>query len=180
MNYTDYRSGIFTNDEKVYTQFRIHASRDGKTWETIADLTGEKRDRPNAYIELPKAVRARHIRYEHVYVAARNLAISDIRVFGNGDGKAPRTPARLSAKRDSDARNAFVEWQKVPGAVGYNILWGIAPDKLYQTYQVWAEKGEKLEIRAMTVGQDYWVAIESFDENGVSKPSAPVAVSPGS
>ncbi|HET7707227.1 MAG TPA: family 43 glycosylhydrolase [Thermoanaerobaculia bacterium] len=180
VNYTDYKSGIFTNDEKVYTQFRIHASRDGKTWETIADLTGEKRDRPNAYIELPKAVRARHIRYEHVYVAAQNLAISDIRVFGNGDGKAPRTPARLSAKRDSDARNAFVEWQKVPGAVGYNILWGIAPDKLYQTYQVWAEKGEKLEIRAMTVGQDYWVAIESFDENGVSKPSAPVAVSPGS
>lgn len=181
VNYADYKSGIFTNDEKVYTQFRMHASRDGKTWETIADLTGEKRDRPNAYIELPKPVRARHIRYEHVYVAAQNLAISDIRVFGNGDGAAPRTPARLSARRDADPRNAFVEWQKVPGAVGYNILWGIAPDKLYQTYQVWAEKGEKLEIRAMTVGQDYWVAIESFDENGVSKASAPVAVRrPGS
>lgn len=181
VNYADYKSGIFTNDEKVYTQFRIHASRDGKAWETVVDLTSEKRDRPNAYIELPKPVRARHIRYEHVYVAARNLAISDIRVFGNGDGSAPRTPARLSARRDSDPRNAFVEWQKVPGAVGYNILWGIAPDKLYQTYQVWAEKGEKLEIRAMTVGQDYWVAIESFDENGVSKVSAPVAVTrPGS
>lgn len=181
VNFTDYKSGIFTNDETVYTQFRIHASRDGEAWETVADLTGEKRDRPNAYIELPKPVRARYIRYEHVYVAAQNLAISDIRVFGNGGGKAPRTPARLTARRDSDPRNAFIEWQKVPGAVGYNILWGIAPHKLYQTYQVWAEKGEKLEIRAMTVGQDYWVAIESFDENGVSKPSAPVAVTrPGS
>src|SRR5688500_6572237 len=89
----------------------------------------DMRDRPNAYIELPKHVRARHLRYEHVYVGSAHLAISDIRVFGNGDGKAPRTPSRLTAKRDSDPRSAYVEWQKVPGVVGYNILWGIAPDK---------------------------------------------------
>jgi xylan 1,4-beta-xylosidase len=181
VNYSDYKSGIFQSDETVYTQFRIHASRDGRAWEVVADLTAEKRDRPNAYIELPKPVRARHIRYEHVYVGSPHLAISDIRVFGNGEGKAPRTPSQLKARRDSDPRNAFVEWEKVPGAVGYNILWGIAPDKLYQTWQVWADQGEKLEIRALTAGQDYWMAIESFDGNGVSKLSAPVPITrPGS
>ena len=56
------------------------------------------------------------------------------------------------------------------GAVGYNILWGIAKDKLYQTYQVFAGQGDQLEIRALNVGQDYYFAIECFDENGVSKP----------
>jgi xylan 1,4-beta-xylosidase len=33
-----------------------------------------------------------------------------------------------------------------------------------------------MERRALTVGQGYWVAIESFDENGVSKLSPPVPI----
>jgi len=62
----------------------------------------------------------------------------------------------------------------VRGAVGYNVLWGIAPNKLYQTYQVFADQGNALELRALTVGQGYYVAIEAFDANGVSKASDPV------
>jgi hypothetical protein len=61
----------------------------------------------------------------------------------------------------------------VRGAVGYNVLWGISPKKLYQTYQVFADRPQPLEIRALTVGQDYWFAIEAFDENGVSRVSDP-------
>jgi hypothetical protein len=140
----------------------------------MADLGAEKRDRPNAYIELPRPVRTRYIRYEHGYVASPNLAIGDIRIFGNGDGPRPATPTGLTARRDGDARNAFVSWEAVRGAVGYNVLWGIAPKKLYQTYQVFADRPLPLEIRALTVGQEYWFAIEAFDENGVSRPSRPV------
>jgi len=33
-----------------------------------------------------------------------------------------------------------------------------------------------LELRALTVGQAYWVAIESFDENGVSNLSLAAAI----
>ncbi len=84
VNFTDYKSGIYDSDSTVYTQFKLYQSADGKNWEILADLTGEKRDRPNAYIELPKPVKTRFIKYEHVYVASRNLAISDIRVFGHG------------------------------------------------------------------------------------------------
>jgi hypothetical protein len=142
----------------------------------MADLTGERRDRPNAYIELPGAVRARYVRYEHGHVASANLAIGDIRVFGNEDGRAPATPAGFAVRRDADGRNAFVSWKSVRGAVGYNILWGIGPKKLYQTYQVFADRRRPLEIRALTVGQEYWFAIEAFDERGVSKLSQPVYV----
>ncbi|MGZ8830671.1 MAG: fibronectin type III domain-containing protein, partial [Thermoanaerobaculia bacterium] len=73
-----------------------------------------------------------------------------------------------------DARNALISWTAVPGAVGYNILWGIAPDKLYQTYQRFADQGNALALRALNVGQGYYFAIEAFNEVGVSKVSAVV------
>jgi hypothetical protein len=177
VNYTDYKSDIYNGfDPKIYTQFRIYHSVDGKQWEKLVDLSGEKRDRPNAYLELDKPVRTRFIRYEHIYVASPNLAISDIRVFGNGTGKMPKTPTKFSARRDSDDRNAFVRWNKVSNAVGYNILWGIAKDKLYQAYQVWNDQPATLEIRALNKGVTYYFAIEAFNENGVSKATEVIEV----
>jgi xylan 1,4-beta-xylosidase len=176
VNFADYRSGLFASDAQVYTQFRLKHSLDGKSWNVLVDLTDERRDRPNAYIELAQPVQARYVRYEHVHVGAPNLAISDLRVFGVGDGVLPQTPARLQVRRDADQRNAFVRWEEVPGVVGYNILWGIAPDKLYETYQAFADHGTSLELRALTVGQAYSFAIEAFNERGVSKLSETLTV----
>ena len=177
VNYADYKSGLFGTDSSVYTSFRISVSRDNKTWRTVADLSREpRRDRPNAYIQLATPVRAQYVRYEHVHVGAANLAISDIRVFGNGNGPRPATPDSLTARRDRDERNAHISWKAVPGVVGYNVRWGIAPTKLYLTYQRFLDQGTTLELRALTVGQQYWVAIESFDANGVSALSAPIPI----
>jgi xylan 1,4-beta-xylosidase len=177
VNFTDHKSGIYDGfDPAIYTQFRIHHSVDGKKWEKIVDLTHEKRDRPNAYLELEKPVRTRYIKYEHVYVASPNLAISDIRIFGRGQGKAPATPDKFSVKRGTDTRNAFVRWQKVPGAVGYNILWGIAQNKLYQAYQIFGDQPSEKEIRALTKGVSYYFSIEAFNENGVSNVSEVVYI----
>jgi hypothetical protein len=176
VNYADYRSGLYGTDSTVYTRFRLSASPDGRAWTPIADVGRDRRDHPNAYVELERPVRARYVRYEHVHVGAANIAISDIRVFGSGGGPSPRTPDGLTARRDADARDAYISWNAVPNSVGYNVRWGIAPNKLYQTYQRFADQGTSLELRALTVGQAYWVAIESFDENGVSRLSAPVAL----
>jgi xylan 1,4-beta-xylosidase len=169
INFTDYKNNIYKSDSSVYTQFKIYSSTDNFNWKLIADLSSEKRDRPNAYIELPEEVKAQYIKYEHVYVASKYLAISDIRIFGNDDSPLPETPKSFSVKRDDDRRNLFIEWGKAKDAVGYNILWGIKPDKLYQTYQVFADKETKLELRALTVNQDYYFAIEAFNESGVSQ-----------
>jgi xylan 1,4-beta-xylosidase len=176
INYTDYKSNIYDSDSTVYTQFRIYVSDDGKAWNKVADNTGEKRDRPNAYVELQFPAKARFVKFEHIYVGAANLAVSDIRIFGNGLGKAPVTPGNLQVTRDKDPRNCFLKWDKSPGAVGYNILWGIGKEKLYQSYQRFADEGESLEIRALNVGQDYYFAIEAFNENGVSKPGGAVHI----
>ena len=177
VNYADYKSGLYGTDSSVYTQFRLRVSTDGRQWRTVADLArAPRRDRANAYVELPRPERARFVRYEHEHVGAAHLAISDIRVFGNGDGPRPATPHRLTAARDRDERNATITWAAVPGAVGYNVRWGIAPTKLYQTYQRFADQGTTLELGALNVGVAYWVAIESFDENGVSALSALIPI----
>jgi xylan 1,4-beta-xylosidase len=176
VNFTDYRSGLFGSGTNVYTQFRLHYSLDGKNWTVMADLGKERRDRPNAYVELEMPVRAQYVQYEHLHVGSPNLGISDIRVFGYGEGELPATPTRLQVRRDADARNAFIAWDEVSGAVGYNILWGIQPGKLYQTYQVFADQGNSLELRALNVGQKYSFAIEAFNERGVSSVSEPVRV----
>ena len=97
-------------------------------------------------------------------------------IFGDGSGAPPATPANLRVERHPDARDATLRWEAVPDAVGYNILWGIVRDNLYQTYQVWADAGQTLELRALNLGQDYYFAIEAFNENGVSKPGGVVYV----
>ena len=160
----------------MYTQFRLSVSVNGSRWTEVASLSHERRDRPNAYIELSTPLRARFVRYEHLHVGAANLAISDIRVFGNGDGPRPAMPSGLTARSDRDERNAIISWQAMPGVVGYNLRWGISATKLYETYQRFADQGSTVELRALTVGQPYWVAIESFDENGVSTLSSPVPI----
>jgi hypothetical protein len=174
VNYADHKSGIYMMDSSVYTQFRISSSVDSVHWTVIADLSGERRDRPNAYIELPLPVQARYIRYEHIHVSAQNLAIADIRVFGERDVPLPPVPQNLSVRRHEDERDATIRWDAVPGVVGYNVRWGIAADKLYQTHQVFADGPAVLELRALTVGQGYSVAIEAFNEAGVSPLSRPV------
>lgn len=177
VNYADYKSNRFADADDIYTEFALESSLDGTHWSPLAKTQGPRRDRPNAYIELPAAVKARYVRYVHGHVGAANLAISDIRVFGSAGGKAPAMPVGITAKRDTDERNAHIAWKRVKGAVGYNVLWGIRPDRLTLNYQRWADQGTTLELRALNKGQGYWVALEAFDENGVSKRSKPVRIS---
>jgi xylan 1,4-beta-xylosidase len=147
----------------------------------VARTEPPRRDRPNAYFELTQPVRARFIRYVHGHVGAANLAISDIRVFGNADGAAPVAPRAVTGSRHSDRRDAAIAWRQVPGAIGYNIRFGIRPDRLTLTHQLWADelgKGATLikDLRSLNAGVPYWVAVEAFNESGVSKLSRVVRV----
>jgi xylan 1,4-beta-xylosidase len=170
INYIDYKNNVFDSDSSVYTQFKIWGSLDGKKWNLLKDLTKEpKRDRACAYVEIAPT-RTKYVKYEHIYVKAVNLAIGEFRVFGNGYQAVPVTPAMLQVTRQKDDRNATIKWQKAPNATGYNVLWGIAKDKLYQTFQLTSDDNI-LELRALNKGVKYYYAIEAFNENGVGKMS---------
>jgi hypothetical protein len=181
VDFADYKSGRFADAPDIYTEFTLQASADEKSWSEVARTEPPRRDRPNAYFELGRPVRARFIRYVHGHVGAANLAISDLRVFGNAPGSLPKTPSAVTGSREADQRNAIIRWARVPGAIGYNIRFGIRPDRLTLTHQLWADElgaGKKLskELRSLNVGVPYWVAVEAFNETGVSRLSrvAPV------
>ncbi|MFZ5616454.1 MAG: family 43 glycosylhydrolase [Pseudomonadota bacterium] len=173
VNFADHESDRYADAPDIYTEFHIDASIDGAKWKTIAGASAPRRDRPNAYLELKNPVDARFVRYVHGHVGGAHLAISDLRVFGNAPGSAPMTPRDVEAVRGADAREAMIIWRPVEGAVGYNVLWGIRPDRLTLAYQVFSDDAERYgrasqALRALNIGVNYYVAVEAFNESGVS------------
>lgn len=67
--------------------------------------------------------------------------------------------------------NALVQWQPLAemDAQGCNIRYGIAPDKLYQSWLVYGVK--ELDLSTLMAGQDYYLRVDSFNENGITEGS---------
>ena len=168
LNFFDYEeTGFWGRMPKLWQRYLVEASVDGVRWQILADYRNSFRDAPHNYIELDQPIEARYIRYRHHYVPGKNLAMGDIRVFGLGRGKKPATVKGFTVVREADERNARISWKAVKGAQGYNVLWGVALDKLYSSWMVYGDNS--LDLRALTVGQKYYFAIEAFNENGISQ-----------
>ncbi len=169
LNFHDYESGIYTRVEGLRHQFTLEVSEDGKNWQTIVNRSNSYKDTPNAYIVLNQPVLAKFVRYKSIEVPGKNLALSEIRVFGLGLGKVPDGVSGFSVLRDEDRRDAYLKWNPVEGAQGYNIRWGIAPDKLYQSWLVYDVN--ELLMRCFDKPTTYYLCIEAFNENGISEKS---------
>ena len=168
LNFFDYEeTGFWGRMPNLRQRYLVEASVDGARWRVLVDYRNSFRDAPHNYIELDQPIEARYIRYRHHYVPGKNLAMGDIRVFGLGRGKKTATVKGFTVVREADERNARISWKAVKGAQGYNVLWGVALDKLYSSWMVYGDNS--LDLRALTVGQKYYFAIESFNENGISQ-----------
>ncbi|WP_335966858.1 family 43 glycosylhydrolase [Galbibacter sp. PAP.153] len=169
INFQDYKSKIFGRPDTLKQRFTIEASLDGKKWQTIADYSKNNRDMPHGYIELKQPVEARYIKYNHVYCTNEYLSISELRVFGNGQGKTPKTPSHFKAVRQEDRRNTMLTWDEDKDATGYVIYWGISKDKLNLSALMY--DSPNYELRALNTDQSYYYQVEAFNENGISKKS---------
>ena len=168
LNFFDYEeTGFWGRMPNLRQRYLVEASVDGARWRVLVDYRNSFRDAPHNYIELDQPIEARYIRYRHHYVPGKNLAMGDIRVFGLGRGKKPATVKGFTVVCEADERNARISWKAVKGAQGYNVLWGVALDKLYSSWMVYGDNS--LDLRALTVGQKYYFAIEAFNENGISQ-----------
>ena len=168
LNFFDYEeTGFRGRMPNLRQRYLVEASVDGARWRVLVDYRNSFRDAPHNYIELDQPIEARYIRYRHHYVPGKNLAMGNIRVFGLGRGKKPATVKGFTVVREADERNVRISWKAVKGAQGYNVLWGVAPDKLYSSWMVYGDNS--LDLRALTVGQKYYFAIEAFNENGISQ-----------
>lgn len=168
LNFFDYEeTGFWGRMPNLRQRYLVEASVDGARWRVLVDYRNSFRDAPHNYIELDQPIEARYIRYRHHYVPGKNLVMGNIRVFGLGRGKKPATVKGFTVVREADERNVRISWKAVKGAQGYNVLWGVAPDKLYSSWMVYGDNS--LDLRALTVGQKYYFAIEAFNENGISQ-----------
>ncbi len=171
LNYFDYQTGVTNRDSSVvYIKYLLEASNDKQNWKVLADKRENKTDIPHDYIQLEKPQKFRYLKLTNYLIPGGHFALSGIRVFGKGNGKEPAKVEGFKVVRNKkDPRMATITWQEVEEADGYNILMGIAPDKLYNTVQVGKEDSRTL--RSLNIGQPYCFAIEAFNKDGVSERS---------
>lgn len=174
INYHDYQSDFYGRIPGLYHRYIIEGSLDGEAWIALADKSNNFKDVPNDYVELGVAQRVRYIRYRNLHVPTPHLAISGLRIFGKGEGKRPAKVKNLQPQRHEDRRDITLTWSPVKGAQGYNIKWGIAPDKLYSSWLIY-DKNEH-ELKSLGRDQRYYFAVEAFNENGISELSEIIMV----
>ncbi|MBS9522901.1 family 43 glycosylhydrolase [Litoribacter alkaliphilus] len=166
-NFHDHESDMYGRIPGLFHRYEIEGSEDANSWKTLVDRKNSFRDVPNDYVELAEPEKVRYIRYKNIHVPTPHLAISGLRVFGLGEGQAPSRVESFQVERQDDRRDAMITWDKKDGAQGYNILWGIAPDKLYNSWLIYED--DELLMKSLTVDQKYYFTIEAFNENGVSE-----------
>ena len=174
VNYNDYKSNLYGKVPGLFHQYIVEGSVDKISWFTLVDQLNNTNDVPNDYNEVTTHQKARFIRFKNKHVPMPYLSISDIRVFGKGNGKLPKSVSKFTVDRDEDRRDAQISWNARKDAAGYNILWGIAPDKLYSSWLVY--DADSLELKSLNTDQSYYFAIEAFNENGVSSKSKIIKV----
>ena len=169
VNYADYLSNMYGRLPGLRHRYVIEGSLDGQSWTTIVDRSRNYKDVPNDYVQVDRPTRARFVRCRNIEVPTPHLAISDLRIFGLGEEKKPATVKGFKVDRQqSDRRDALLTWEAGKNCQGYNIRWGIAPDKLYNSWLVYGKN--ELLLKSLTTDQSYYFTIEAFNENGISEP----------
>jgi hypothetical protein len=168
INYAENNMKLMGRSPGIYYQYLLEYSTDNKTWKTLEDKRQNTIDAPHDYIELKTSVKARYIRLTNYRMPDGTFALAGLRVFGNGGGKAPGAVENLDMMRtENDRAVVHLNWTKSTGAIGYNIRYGTAKDKLYHTYQVMG--AEAIKIGSLNSLQKYYFTVDAFNDNGVTK-----------
>ena len=151
--------------EEKYHEYVIEYSQDGQVYETMIDTRGLRDFSPHAYYETD--IRARFFRVIFHHVAGDGFAaVSGLRVFGREQIALPAPVQGVKVQRPpQDPRDCMLTWEPAAGAQGYIVRYGIAPDKLYNQYQV---TNTQVEIRTLTRGIGYHFRVDSFNTAGIT------------
>jgi hypothetical protein len=164
-NASQYGRVIYTDRGGV--AFLLEGSADGEMWETLKDTRNAPQDNPHDLIIMKKASLFRFVRISHIsHNVDGVVAISGLRLFGMGNGAPPAAIKMVDVTRIDKGMDAELKWEKCENVDGYNVRYGIAPDKLYNSWQVFGKN--ELKLSFLTKDVDYYVAVDSFNENGVT------------
>jgi len=168
INFAESGSKVKGRTVDCYYQYKVEYSQDNTNWNTLTDKTFIKQDFSHDFIMPETPVKARFIRLTCTHVPSGYFAVSDLRVFGSGNGSKPQDVKGFTAKRDNtDKRIVKLKWERGNDITGYNIRYGTAKDKLYQNYMIYSDN--ELIIRSLEANTRYFFTIEAFNENGTGK-----------
>lgn len=155
----------YLDKKRQCTTWLLEGSADGVHYEVLEDKLDAETDYSHDFLVWEEG---RHIRYVRLTIGEIPYAavpcVSGIRVFGKGNGRPPKPVEELTLQRRGNL-DMDVSWKGA--AVGYNILWGYAPDKLYHSYIVYGKTAQK--IGALIQGKPVYVRVDAFDENGITQ-----------
>jgi len=175
INYADQDAPFLGKQTDIYHQYKLYASSDGKRWTLLVDKSNNRTDIPHDYVELSRPVKTRYIKLENIHLPGGKFAVSGLRVFGKGHGQKPDTVSNLIVLRTvKDKRSAWIKWRPVDNAYGYNIYFGTAPDKLYNSILVY--DANEYWFKGMDNEKPYYFSIETLNENGMSERTRPVKI----
>ncbi|WP_338533648.1 family 43 glycosylhydrolase [Paenibacillus peoriae] len=149
-----------------FTRWLLEGSVDGIEYFVIEDKSNANTDLSHDLIVRENGVKARYIRCAVNELPYNQVAcISGLRVFGIGEGKLPSKVTGVQTHLVSDL-DLVVTWSQ-GDEVGYNVLWGYAPNKMYHSYMVMGSN--KVTIGALIKEQSLYVRVDSFNEIGITE-----------
>ena len=156
----------YIEERDLTTQWKLTGSIDGKNWFVIEDKSDATTDLSHDFILREEGFRARFLRLSDMAVPyGQQPCVSGLRVFGLGQGEKPAVPS-FTARRDSDL-DMTVSIEAQENTLGYNILFGNSPEKLYHSYMTFREGNQR--VGALIKGRNYFVRVDAFNENGITE-----------
>lgn len=156
----------YIDTRRHYTRWLLEGSLDGKEYFIIKDKSNTTSNLPHDLVVKDEGIRARFIRCTVKQLPYDQKAcISGLRVFGIGEGELPERTKGIQTRLVSDL-DLSIKWEQ-DNAVGHNVLWGFAPDKLYHSYMVMGSNN--VNIGALVKGQRVYMRIDSFNEVGITE-----------
>ena len=149
--------------------YYVLASVDGQHWNVIIDKRKDRRDAPHDYTQLGKPVKARYIKIINTRTPANaKFSLYGLRIFGTAPGRNPHRVNKIQVQLNtSDKREALVSWKPVKDADFYIIRYGIAPDKLWSSYQVY--HSSSYTIPSLNIGVPYYFTVDAVNAHGITK-----------
>ena len=156
----------YIEERDLRTRWKLEGSSDGAGWFVIEDKTGADTDLPHDLVVREEGFRARYLRLADMEVPyGQSPCVSGLRVFGLGHGEKPEK-ARFTAVRTGDL-DMDVHIEARENVVGYNVLFGTSPEKLYHSHMLFAPGTKR--IGALVRGREYFVRVDAFNENGITE-----------
>ena len=160
-------------DNEYRYRYLLEFSLDGEHWFAAMDRSNAQGERfaavdlSHEYMELEQPVVARYVRLTNKgeVPAGGRFAVSGIRLFGYGFGKAPQQAPQFSVERHADDRRAVtVSWEPVEGAEGYVVRFGNHADSMCLHTQVIG--GTSATIRILNRDVAYYFTVDAYNRNG--------------